>query len=540
MAATLPGYPPEDLNQGAQLLQQLGSFWVNVFNGAARVQTHLRSVAHQQAQSHLDFLETFANVSRFTIPVFHTENWYLITIKLSEVSDTPSLYQPSDLVYGSQSGLVPNRPEGFIQTYDGQDIPGVVQIDLPDSLIDVPFNMQNLVVTPSKVWMNGIDFEIINGRIRFKDNPFNDPLVPHVTLFDANGVKVDEEIAIWVYRGQYDLKYIYTQFGYVLGLQLPSSEDYKKLLNAYWDQHLLGPSLEQLVTFLSALAGTPTSIDPQETVQFIQAENDSTVVITNTRVYRVPLAATVLVTVGETIFAGTPICDAVQVAELSGNNPDYSLLPALALSKNFLAGQYMSELTFRNHTVALEYLGVDEDNKAVVRFEVSGFPGDVDRFWNQVQANGKLPGQKTLAELLDTRDDPVGEPGPLNLPATVNPMQFILENVMRNNLYVIRVNQASFFPDAPGVYFFKLLRLVTPPHTTFVVFVELDVPDDVFDLSQVGSEDEPGYEEAVGVFFADEGPLVDDAYEEGSSPGGAVLTYGDVFVSAKLVSLTCQ
>ena len=539
----LPGYPADDFNRGLQLLTQLGSFWTNVFQDKAILQAHLRSDAQEYAQAHLDVLEAMASLSRFTVPIFHTENWYLLTIKLSDALAVPSIYQPNDLVFGPQPGTRPGRPLGFMQTFGGTDRPPILQALLPDSLVDAPFILQNLVVFPSLTMVNGVDYEIDKERklIRFSKDPFQNPLIAKRDIFDANGMKVDEEIALWAYQGQFDLEYVYTQFGYALGLKLQSSEGYRDILNAFWDMHVSGMSVTSLQAFLSALSGAKTILDPSETIEVVRTESTSQLIVTSSRVYRFPLAAKLTVTpadVGKVMYAGDALSDAVAVRELSGYLPDYSLLPAIALGPDFLSGGYFAELTFKNHIVALEYLGLDGDGKAVVRFESSGYPGDVETFWDFVQAQGKLPGNKTLAELLDKRTNPVGQPGPLALPATVNPMQFVLGNLMKNNLFVIRVKLASFDANAPGVSLFRLLRTVIAPHTTYLVFIELQPPLETVDLSQPGDENTPGAQESVEK-FKNVSPAVEEAYEIGSSPGGNVLTYGDVYVSAKQVSLNC-
>ena len=538
---SFPGYPQNDLDNGRQLLQQLGSFWNMIFDGNGKLQSLMHGNAQEQAQAYLDFLESVATLSRFDIPVFHTENWYLLTIKLSEVTGLPSVYKAGDLVYGPQLGTVPDRPAGFTQTYAGQDNPLIVKVKLPDLLVDAPFTIQNTILVPSRVLVKDLDYDIDTDRqvISFHSNPFQDTAIPHRDVFDDAGTRVDEEIALWVYRGSVDLDYIYNHFGYVLGLQLKSSENYKALLNAFWDMHLLGPSKEQFEVFMSALSGAPMILDPTETVEVVQTEADSILIVTNTRVYRAALTANVVVSVGDVLHAGDPITDAVRIEELTGDSPDFSILPALALSKNFLSGDYLSELTVRNQTVSLEYDGLDADGKAFVKFEVSGFPGDVDKFWNDAQTRGKESGNKTLAEMLDTRVNPTTQPTPSNLPATVNPLEFMVENLLGNNLFVIRVRQASFTAGAPGVEMFRLLRRVIPPHTTYIVFIELGTLYDEVDLGLPGSVTEAGATESAGVFFS-AGPIVEEAYEEGSSPGGNVMTYGDVSVSAKLYSLTCQ
>lgn len=531
----------DNIQQGNQLLQNLGTFWSSIFTGSGTVKQYVQGLAQSQGQIYLDFLETTARLSRFTIPVFHTENWHQITISLNAVLGVASVYRDGDLVYGPQPGDIDNRPAGFVQTYGGTDRPGVVEVPLPPGLVDIPFDIQNFVVKPTRVWFNGIDFEIDRLRklIIFRNDPFKDPLTPSRAVFDKNGVQIDTEIALWVYKGEFDLNNVYTQFGYALGLQLPSSQFYKDLLNAYWDMHLLGPAVNLFEQFLSALSGNPLVVNPTETVEAIWTDQDNVLVLTNLSVYQFPPAVTLIVTVGQTVFGGDALSDAVQIRELSGANPDYSILPGLSLSADYLSGKFISELTFRNQTVALQYMGTDLQGKTVVRFEVDGFPGDVDQFWGTVQANGELPGQKTLAELLDQRANPVGQPGPLNLPATINPMQFILSNLMTNNLFVIRVNQNSFDPAAPGVSMLRLLRETMPPHINYVVYVQLAPADEIFDLGIPGDDQEGGADDSAAAWFA-AGPVDDEAYEAGSSPGGDVLTYQDLAVFARQLSLTCQ
>ena len=527
----------DNIQQGNQLLQNLGTFWSSIFTGSNTVKQYVQGLAQSQGQIYLDFLETTARLSRFTIPVFHTENWYQITISLNSVLGVASVYRDGDLVYGPQPGDINNRPAGFVQTYGGTDRPGVVEVPLPAGLVDIPFDIQNFVVKPTRVWFNGIDFEIDQSRnlIIFRNDPFKDPLTPSRAVFDKNGVQVDTEIALWVYKGQFDLNNIYTQFGYALGLQLPSSQFYKDLLNAYWDMHLLGPAVNLFEQFLSALSGNPLVVNPTETVEAIWIDRDNTLVITDRTVYTFPPLVSLVVSIGTVVHAGEALSDAVQLRELSGANPDYSILPGLSIFDGYVSGQFLSDLTFANRTVSLDYLGINTNGKAVVRFEVGGFPGDVDQFWGSVQTNGEMPGQKTLAELLDTRANPVGQPGPLNLPSTINPMQFILANLLGNNLFVISINTASFDPDAPGITVLRLLREVMPPHINYVVFAQLTAPEEVFDLG-VPDSDNGGASDSAEAFFG-VGPLLDVA-NEGPPDGG--LTYDDRAVFVRLLSLTCQ
>lgn len=538
----LPTYPTNDFNQGSQLLAQLGSFWFNVFADWHKLQVHYRSSGYEASQTYLNYLEMVATLSRFEIPVFHQEDWYLLTARQSESDSIPSIYQAGDLVYGGQTGLVAGRPMGFVQTYGGVDNPNLRQIRMPDNLVDCSYVLQNLVVHPSKTWVAGTDYDIDKSRnlIRFREDPFTDSLVSKRDVVDANGNVVDVEIGIWVYKGNFDLNYVWTHFGYVLGIKLTSSEFYKDLVNVVWDARIVGGLTQATLTrFLAAMSGVPIVLSPQETVEVVRIEETSKLIITDVNVYRVPLGSTVTVSVGDVVYLGDSLTDAFEVAELSTNAPDYSLVPAMAMSNNFLSGGYFAELSFRNHDVVLEYLGLDEGNRAVVRFEVGGFPADVELFWEGVHARGVADGQ-TLANLLDLRENPQTEPIPSNLPATINPLHFVMENLLRNNLFVIRVRVGSFNDGAPGLNVFKYLRGIIPPHTTYIVFVEQYVSVETVDLSAPGGEDEPGAEDdEVGVFDA-ANTVFDELFEVGSAPSSLVARYGDVSVTARQVSMECN
>lgn len=477
-------YPSWDLNRGQQLLQQLGSFWAEIFDDRDIVRTHLQSDAHEQYQVYTNFLEAVACVSRFDIPVFHREHWKLLILKQSDADAVPSIYEDDDLVYGPQTGLRPLRPAGFTQTYGGTDNPFFTQVPVPDGLADAKFVIQNKVLAPSRVYVSGIDYDLdrTRGLLRFRSNIFTDPLVPRRTVYNTAGVAIDVEAALWLYMGDWDLDYVYTQFGYVLGLHLNSSQFYKDLLNAYWDAHVLGPSCAAIQSMLAAAVGAPMVLETEETVEVIRIESNRKLLITDQHVYVMPLDATPMAAVGDTVYAGDVLSDAVQVVETSGSNPDYSLLPQVTLGRNLISGDYWSGLTFKNVDVPLVYEGIDADGKAVINFEIGGYPADVSAWWDDALALGKMTGNQTPAELMDTRTAPVGQPTAADLPATVNPLEFCFENFFGRHMFIIVVRQASFSADAPGTAHFSLLRRVMPPHVSYIMFVELSPDADNIDL----------------------------------------------------------
>ena len=154
------------------------------------------------------------------------------------------------------------------------------------------------------------------------------------------------------------------------------------------------------------------------------------------------------------------------------DNPD---VPGITLTESFLNGDYVGGLFFANKEVELEYIGPDSDGDVEVRFELSGYPGDIEQFWEYAMAAGKWQGY-TLANYLDQRPNPVGQPKAHHLPATVNPMLLVLRHVMGYNLFIIKLKVGLEGPNALDPALLSLLdKKMLPPHTAFIIFTELNV-----------------------------------------------------------------
>ena len=523
-------YPVYD-TYGEALIRTIGSFWYYYFGDREILTSHYRNLGHAQGQAYLDYLTAVATVGRFDIPVFKDENWYLLVLSRNASEQVKNVYGQDELVYGGS--------ERYGDAQTNEYLFPLPDVDFFGELADIPYTLQNLVIYPSKTWTRGLDFDIDYDRklIQFRDDPFQ-ANVARREVYDEAGTLVDEEIAIWVYRGQFELDMIYKQWGFVVTEQLRSSQHYKDFVNAMWDSYVLGANMEAFEGAISAMVGVPVVIDANETVMDIVEEPTRTLVLTDTHVYTFEPTANITVAIGDVLNVGQAMTDSVEVIDLSGGPVDYSSVPSLSFDNSFLSGGYFSSLTFENQEVDVEYLGRDENNKAVVVFRVGGFPGDVDAFWEQAQMLGSQPGQKTLAELLDTRDNPVGEPLPRWLPATINPLEFVLENIMRNHLILIKVKVAAVPSDSPGLKLFRYLRDVIPPHTTYIVFVEVSPTADTIDLSQAGDTEEAGVEEEVaplGVATPDNEVL----YPSSEAPVGAAA-YEDVVVRVYKVSEVCE
>ena len=536
---TEPIYPADDFRRGSDLLHALGTFWTYFFEDAHKLQSHLRHQGWSHGQTYLDFLETVACLSRFTVPVFHKKNWAHLALKLSEMNTRP-LYYGEGAIYGAQDGSDPIRPVGKVYEYGGPGASNLYEFPLPAGLKQGRYQILNRVIYPSVTWTGGLDFEIDLDKniIRFRENPFNDALIAQIETYDdVTGDKTETEVSLWLYNSAWDLDQIYAQFGYAIGMRLNSSDFYRDLLNSFWSSFVAGPAMEYIQGFLSALSGLPMVEEAVEVVKVIRTETESKLVITNCNVYRFPLAATVDVSVEDTVHAGDTLVSDIEVIELAGNDPDYSSIPSISLGPQFLSGGYYGELVFENKTVTVDYGGLDADNRAIVTFEVSGFPADMEKFWTDAQTLGKTEGAQTLAALLDTRDNPTLETTAEYLPATINPVQFLVENFFANNMFLIRLNASAFSADAPGVLCLRYLRNVIAPHTTYLIYIELSPEIEYVEVSEAGTALKAGCQDTPTMLLS-VAPSEETVYGNFLSHSGAAC--GEVHVRVWPVSLTCS
>jgi len=474
---------PTELDDARKLLGVVGSFWAETYAGNELVESLLHAKAQHQQQAHLDLLDLLASVSRFKIPVFHKENWTLLTLKESELNS-------------------PNLPlfDGTY-TFNGAisfDVPVALPLyawPAPNDLVKAKVVL-NQITDSSVTYVNGIDFFLQRSAIWFQTNPFTNPAVRVEDVFEA-GLSVDRVAYLWVYRGEFDLGNIYKQFGYVLGLKLTESQRYKEAVNAIYDGLVEGTSARCVEELMSAICDVPLALET-ETVKYSFSDTQKLWIITDKNVYGFSPLAVPIVTVGTVVHAGEALTDVLRFFDFNaGQVPNE--LRALALNKGLLASGYTQELVFENKEVALVVTeSVDDFTK--VEFEISGWPGDVEKFWTDLHTNGIAAG-KTLAQCLDSRTNQEGQPTALVLPTTINPLSFLVENVFRGNAFAIVVKPEAFGSEALGLHVAKALRKLIPPQTVCFLVVQLAYTGDIVTMETTGSETKPGYEEEVTVYL---------------------------------------
>ena len=226
-------FPASDLDRPNTLLGVVGSFWSDLYTGSHLVRSFLYARAQLDVQTHADLLELTAAMSRFKTPVFHVDNWHLLTLRRSERNQTSLNLAKSDGSYAYDGSIAYDVP--LTSTHSYWTAPAELK---HASLIF------NRISDPSLTLVAGLDFVLMDGVLVFFSDPFDNELVPqHDGVID--GVD-DATINLWLYHSEFDRQTMYKQFGYIMGVNKPSSQIYKDFVNALFDEfeqemELVGP-----------------------------------------------------------------------------------------------------------------------------------------------------------------------------------------------------------------------------------------------------------------------------------------------------------
>lgn len=496
-------YPVSTFDRPDQLLGLVGAFWSDVYRGQDLVKSILAARGRIELQTQLDFLELLGSMSRFTIPLWHIDNWHLLTLKESDRNQTAigRLRYDGTIEYDASSGA------RYGDATRGQTVAWAVTEDLVAARA-----IMNRLTEPSRVLQEGVDFVIREGAVEFRRDPFLDDLIPKRPILEGDEI-VDQEIRLWCFRGEFDFNAVYRQFGYALGIKLDTSEGYRNLVNTVFDGLVQGTNGTTLEKAVSVLSGVPFVPNDEETVEEIFTDSRALWIVTNLSSYRFATNAVPTVAIGDTVRGGQFLVDTVEILEFNhGEVPDS--LRGLALGRGMIGAGYFQDLVFENEIVPL-IVEEDLEGRTKVSFRVSGVPADVEKFWDDVHARGIAQG-KTLAQYLDVREEPFGEPEAINLPATVNPLGFLVQHLLRGSFVAVRLKIDSFGRQAVGLEIAGLLRRLVPPHIGLIVLMELTVTEDPIILDGPGDDEAPGVEETLTGFTG-------NRFDEGIDPESMVI-----------------
>lgn len=456
-------FPANDLQRPERLHALLGSFWLDQYAGQAQIRAFCEAAGEALQQTWQNVRELEQLAGRETCPIWHTDRWLKVTLLESELGSQPMTFGDGHAFGIYTAGGQPLFGSGDVSHYAFTS-PDIVSVQI----------ITNRITDPSRTLLNGIDFRLEHGLLVFRENPFDSAEEFQVQTVFTDGAAADRELTLWLWRSQQDWTYLQDHWAYLLGLDLPSVPAAREVFNAEYDAITGGTALEQIARLLQAATGIPLALS-DEIVEDITLDSDGLLIITDRRIYRYAADATALVAIGDAVVAGQALVDTLQIYQLN-----QGVLPtdvrAIAAGPGLLGPGYLGELVFHNEDTAL-IVESDLEGNTRVSFALSGFPLDVEAFWDAVHAQGLARGQ-TLAWLLDTRaGTPTSEPTAESLPATINPAQFLVENVLRNNALLVTVNATALGVSALGTQWLRRLRYLVPAQSLLLTILTLPLTD---------------------------------------------------------------
>ncbi len=300
-------YPSSDFEKPALLTGLLGTFWANTYEGLPDIESFIATRTALESQTSQNLREAIGTTARHGMPVFHTKLWHQLILKESLMNERDF----SIAKYGEGFIYGPQPSTEVTILYGDEANRDVFAFRIPEGVAQIPV-ICNRTDLPTTSWLDGLDYTLEDGYLKLVHNPFETAGLPIRDVIEG-GVVVDREIGLWLFRSAWDLEYVWTHFGHILGIQLPSSEGYRDFVNAALDAAVDGGSLDSVAQILSAVADAPTVIEESEVVESITTDANHLVVVTDHHAYKYSRSAVASVAVGDTVHRGQFLCLAVQL-----------------------------------------------------------------------------------------------------------------------------------------------------------------------------------------------------------------------------------
>jgi hypothetical protein len=465
---------------GQYLYRALGTFWTQVFQDQEALRGYTAGMAEELIQSYYRLTETVNSLSVKHIDVFHTVRWKPIVIKKSEFNRSPFVFEPGEAVFGIQP------PDN--KAYAGQlfrfgfskESANKAYFSFTPKIGLHSFGLlTNRIISPSLILVPGVDVVFEKGVMYFNQDLFNTPSLPKAALFDDSGdratytdssgkVVQDEFLILWAYTAKIDEDQLYLNFGQLFDIRLPSSVQYKQLLETVMSLAVGGPTISALNAVFSILCKSPSVLSSTETVTDMYADDMYRYVITDKNTYKYPVYVepNYSISLGDTLYAGECLTDSVKFVD-SVIDPVWWLRefesPRVALPKHVFAIDNQHQLLFENAENFVDY--TPEEGFV---FPVVGNPADVALF----NARLNLPENKEilLKALHLDKDTPAR--------TAINPLNFVFSNFLKNNTILLKL---KFYSEGELSLFFDLLPSIQrflPPHVFILVSVAFQLATD--------------------------------------------------------------
>jgi len=454
---------PEQLDLPDEVLTALGSFWSNTDRDP--LTKNLISARLLQDRHALGLLDDYRNsFSRQKCPLLMKQEALLVRLRESDRSTADSLYRFDD----------PNLFFDGSFNY-GQFNKNVFSWSLPDGLIDVALIIDRLDGSTIS-WFGGVDYNIVNSKLIFAKNPFNEPGAPVNDIIDA-GVVVDRELWVWFWGCRSELHYLYNFYGYAVGLPTVSTPTARRAVNGVYDAITKTNTISNTIALLSAITDSGFAIRDGEVVENVFYSATELTIVTSDQVYRGNDSATATVAVGDVLRSGQSLTSAVIVNRLNHGFID-SVFPYLEIQPEWL--DISSPPLLVGETSVPVRTTVNTDTGFLeVEFDLSA---NDDVFWAEVRKREVAQGISLAKMMLGlTVDDP--EPAAGMLPATISPLRWVMDNFLRNAI-AVTIFTGQLGKNSLPLTNLSRLRHVSAPHIWYIVQIICDVNFDGYTIPE--------------------------------------------------------
>lgn len=229
-----------DFFDTSKIVGTLGDFWYSLYTNRDQVSAVVESFLEVQQQIEQETDELEKSLNRHTIPVFRKVKWYPIRVLESEFIESQYPYITFDSDVNFNSGY----------TY-GHRVKNSYKVNLPEEIVTISAIQERI-----KDNLVSITSVVINNHSFYTDwNPFNTSSTYIRDVYNDSGEVIDREATIWLKDIEVDQNDLYNLFGYVIGIKMESSEQYKNLINGLMDTLVNGPGKNALFRIFSALLG---------------------------------------------------------------------------------------------------------------------------------------------------------------------------------------------------------------------------------------------------------------------------------------------
>lgn len=454
----LSTFPTLEQESGQKLAGHLGSFWSELYSGADVIARFCSARGWQSRANINDLLVAVDCLSRRRAPLIKKEAIRLLSLRRGDQKPFIAKFGAAGVLFGDGG------------TYGGQRETDLWAWELPTDLVEVGA-IANRLASPEYgnadqsqiVWTSGVDYtvDVERGLLVFRHNPFDNADIAVSPNLDDDD---DDIVNLWMLGAAYAVSYV-SDMHDIVGLPSGTTEHHRLAVCAAVDCIMRGPTRKSQYEMIEAIFGLPLC-KGVETVEVVSKNTNGYCIVTDKNVYKSLDVETISVAVGDILSAGDTFTPVFKVYDLRTGDVPVDLTE-ITIPNKLLLGDFAGDLTFTNTDVPL-VVETDSDGFTEVSFEIDGSAADVALFWSTTHANGKAEG-RTLAHLLDTRTNKSSEPTADNLPATVNPAEFVVKNVLRNNAVLVKIDE-DYIPDtALGLSKIDLLEYVVPPHVVVLV-----------------------------------------------------------------------